>query len=38
MGYVRRASIARNPAFGTIRHRILFGVDGSLFMTFANNR
>jgi hypothetical protein len=37
MGYVCTTSIAGNPTFGAIRHRILFGVNGGLFVPFADD-
>jgi hypothetical protein len=37
MGYVCTAPVAGNPAFSTIRHRILFGVNGGLFVPFTDD-
>jgi hypothetical protein len=37
MGYVCTTPVAGNPTFCTIGHRILFGVNGGLFVPFADD-
>jgi len=37
MGNISSASITRYPTLGTVRNRILFGMNGGLFVSVADN-